>query len=140
MIDINTPILKAYYNAINALGIPVYEGEEPDDVLDKIYVVISDVSSNDVSTKSSFDFNCNIQLSVHSWEYKYVNSSTLNTTVGQILQTIKPDVNSVFDLTADGLQMTDLKLAQDITQRLGILGERKFITRILIFTQNIFII
>lgn len=51
MIDINTPILKAYYNAIDALGIPVYEGEEPDDVLDKIYVVISDVSSNDVSTK-----------------------------------------------------------------------------------------
>ncbi len=140
MIDINTPILKAYYNAIDALGIPVYEGEEPDDVLDKIYVVISDVSSNDVSTKSSFDFNCNIQLSIHSWEYKYVNSSTLNTTVGQILQAIKPDVNSVFDLSADGMQMTDLKLAQDITQRLGILGERKFITRILIFTQNIFII
>ena len=140
MIDINTPILKAYYNAIDALGIPVYEGEEPDDVLDKIYVVISDVSSNDVSTKSSFDFNCNIQLSIHSWEYKYVNSSTLNTTVGQILQAIKPDVNSVFDLSADGMQMTDLKLAQDVTQRLGILGERKFITRILIFTQNIFII
>lgn len=140
MIDINAPILKAYYNAIDALGIPVYEGEEPDDVLDKIYVVISDVSSNDVSTKSSFDFNCNIQLSIHSWEYKYVNSSTLNTTVGQILQAIKPDVNSVFDLSADGMQMTDLKLAQDITQRLGILGERKFITRILIFTQNIFII
>lgn len=140
MIDINTPILKAYYNAIDALGIPVYEGEEPDDLLDKIYVVISDVSSNDVSTKSSFDFNCNIQLSIHSWEYKYVNSSTLNTTVGQILQAIKPDVNSVFDLSADGMQMTDLKLAQDVTQRLGILGERKFITRILIFTQNIFII
>jgi len=140
VIDINAPILKAYYNAIDALGIPVYEGEEPDDVLDKIYVVISDVSSNDVSTKSSFDFNCNIQLSIHSWEYKYVNSSTLNTTVGQILQAIKPDVNSVFDLSADGMQMTDLKLAQDITQRLGILGERKFITRILIFTQNIFII
>jgi len=140
VIDINTPILKAYYNAIDALGIPVYEGEEPDDLLDKIYVVISDVSSNDVSTKSSFDFNCNIQLSIHSWEYKYVNSSTLNTTVGQILQAIKPDVNSVFDLSADGMQMTDLKLAQDITQRLGILGERKFITRILIFTQNIFII
>lgn len=140
MIDINAPILKAYYNAIDSLGIPVYEGEEPDDLLDKIYVVISDVSSNDVSTKSSFDFNCNIQLSVHSWEYKYVNSSTLNTTVGQILQAIKPDVNSVFDLSADGMQMTDLKLAQDITQRLGILGERKFITRILIFTQNIFII
>jgi hypothetical protein len=140
MIDINTPILKAYYNAINGLGIPVYEGEEPDDVLDKIYVVVSDVSSNDVSTKSSFDFNCNIQLSINSWEYKYVNSSTLNTTVGQILNAIKPDVNSVFDLTADGLQMTDLKLSQDITQRLGILGERKFITRILIFTQNIFIL
>jgi hypothetical protein len=140
MIDINTPLLRAYYTAIDALNIPVYEGEEPDDVLDKIYCVVSDVTSQDVSTKSSFDFNCSIQISIHSWEYKYVNSSALNTTVGNILNAIKPDVNSVFDLSASGLQMTDLKLSQDITQRLGTLGERKFITRILIFTQNIFII
>lgn len=140
MKEFNTSLLTAYYNAISALGIPVYEGEEPDDVLDKIYVVVSDVTSSDVSTKSSFDFNASIQLSVHSWEYKYINSKTLNETVNDILEAVKPDVNSVFDLSADGFQMTDLKLSQDITQRLGILGERKFISRILIFQQNIFII
>ena len=135
MKDFNTSLLTAYYDAISALGIPVYEGEEPDDVLDKIYVVVSDVTSNDVSTKSSFDFNASIQLSVHSWEYKYVNSKTLNETVNDILEAVKPD--NISTLVADGVQIATTKLSQDITQRLGILAERKFISRILIFQHLI---
>ncbi len=135
MKDFNTSLLTAYYDAISALGIPVYEGEEPDDVLDKIYVVVSDVTSNDVSTKSSFDFNASIQLSVHSWEYKYINSKTLNETVNDILEAVKPD--NISTLVADGVQIATTKLSQDITQRLGILAERKFISRILIFQHLI---
>lgn len=135
MKDFNTSLLKAYYSAIDALGIPVYEGEEPDDVLDKIYCVLSDVTNQDVSTKSSFDFNCSIQISVHSWEYKYVNSSELNEKVNLILGAIKPE--KISTLVADGVQVSTTKLTQDITQRLGILGERKFISRILIFNHLI---
>ena len=135
MRDFNTALLTAYYDAINALGIPVYEGEEPDNVLDKIYCVISDVTNNDVSTKSSFDFNCSIQISVHSWEYKYVNSKTLNEKVDLILQAINPD--NISTLAADGFQIATTKLSQDVTQRLGILAERKFISRFLIFQHLI---
>jgi len=133
--DFNTSLLKAYYSAINALDIPVYEGEEPDDVLDKIYCVLSDVTNQDVSTKSSFDFNCSIQISIHSWEYKYVNSTELNEKVNLILGAIKPE--KISTLIADGVQVSTTKLTQDITQRLGILGERKFISRILIFNHLI---
>ncbi len=135
MKDFNTSLLKAYYSAINALDIPVYEGEEPDDVLDKIYCVLSDVTNQDVSTKSSFDFNCSIQISIHSWEYKYVNSTELNEKVNLILGAIKPE--KISTLIADGVQVSTTKLTQDITQRLGILGERKFISRILIFNHLI---
>lgn len=135
MKDFNTSLLKAYYSAINALDIPVYEGEEPDDVLDKIYCVLSDVTNQDVSTKSSFDFNCSIQISIHSWEYKYVNSTELNEKVNLILGAIKPE--KISTLIADGVQVSTTKLTQDITQRLGILGERKFISRIIIFNHLI---
>lgn len=140
MRDINTSLLTAYYNAINALNIPVYEGEEPDDVKDKIYAVISDVINIESSTKNSSDTNTTIQISVHSWEYKYNNSKTLNQTVDQILQAIKANSNDVLDLSAFGLQMMNLTLQTDRTERFGEIGGKIFISRILIFQQDIFVI
>jgi hypothetical protein len=140
MIDVNTPILKAYYTAINNLNIPVYEGEEPDDVKDNIYCVLSDVTNIESSTFTSSDTTSTIQISVHSWEYKYNNSYSLNSACSAILSAIKPTSASVLDLSADGLQMTNLTIATDRTERLGELGGKVFITRIIIFKQNIFVI
>ena len=68
MKDINNPLIKAYYDAIAATGYPVYEGEEPDNELAKLYVVISDVTSSDASTKNSTDVSAQIQITVNSWE------------------------------------------------------------------------
>lgn len=140
MKDINTSLLTAYYNAINGLGLPIYEGEEPDDVKDKIYVVMSDVINIESSTSNSSDTSSTIQINVHSWEYKYNNSKELNATCNQILQAIKPDSNAVLDLSADGLQMMNLNLQTDRTDRYGEIGGKIFISRILIFQQDIFVI
>jgi len=138
MKDINSPLLKAYFSVIDALNIKVYEGEEPDDVGDKIYVVLSNITSNETSTKSSIDANATIQVSVHSWEYKYNNSKNLNTKVGLILNAIKPDSNSVLDLSEFGLEMLNLTKQSDSTQNLGNLNGRVYISRILVFKQDIF--
>lgn len=140
MRDVNTVLLKAYYNKINDLDIPCYEGEEPDDVKDKIYCVMSDAINIEASTDNSTDTTTTIQLSVHSWEYKYNNSFILNNYVNQILQAIKPTSTSVLDLTNDGLQMMNLQLQTDRTERFGEIGGKIFISRILIFKQNIFVI
>jgi hypothetical protein len=140
MKDVNTAILTAYYEIVNGLSIPVYEGEEPDDLKDKIYCVISDATSTETSTDNSSDVNLTVQLSVHSWEYKYNNSKTLNTTVGSILEAIKPTSTSVLDLSSFGLQMMNLSLQTDRTDRMGELGGKVFISRILIFKQDIFVI
>ena len=143
MIDINTILQKAYYDAITAAlaadGIEVYEGEEPDDLTDKLYVVLSDIQSSDRSTKSTNDLNVTIQVNVHSWEYKYNNSVTLNECAGKIIEAICPDPDTNFDLSADGLQVLNTKLQTDRTDRLGELSGRKFISRILIFEQHVFI-
>lgn len=140
MKDVNTAILTAYYQIVDGLSIPVYEGEEPDDLKDKIYCVISDATSTETSTDNSSDVSLTVQLSVHSWEYKYNNSKTLNTTVGSILEAIKPTSTSVLDLSSFGLQMMNLSLQTDRTDRMGELGGKVFISRILIFKQDIFVI
>jgi len=139
MIDVNSSVLQAYYEVIDGLDIPVYEGEEPDNVLDKIYVVLNDAVSNETSTDNSSDLQMTIQVSIHSWEHKYNNSKQLNLTAGQILSAIKPTSTSVLDLSGFGLQMLNLTLQTDRTDRLGELSGRIYITRNLIFKQDIFI-
>ena len=140
MRDINSALLQAYYQVIDGLNIPVYEGEEPDDVKHKIYAVLSDAISIEQSTDNSTDVQTTLQVSVHSWEYKYNNSKNLNTAVGSILEAIKPTSTSVLDLSSFDLQMMNLSLQTDRTERFGEIGGKIFISRILIFKQDIFVI
>jgi len=139
MKDVNSALLQAYYEVINGLSIPVYEGEEPDDVKDKIYCVISDVTNIENSTDNSSDTTSTIQITINSWEYKYNNSKNLNTVTNQILEAIKPNSKSVLDLSLYGLQMLNLNVQTDRTERYGEVGGKIFISRILVFKQFLFI-
>lgn len=139
MRDVNSALLQAYYEVINGLSIPVYEGEEPDDVKDKIYCVISDVTNVENSTDNSSDTTSTIQITVNSWEYKYNNSKNLNIVANQILQAIKPNSKSVLDLSIYGIQMLNLNVQTDRTERYGEVGGKIFISRILVFKQFLFI-
>lgn len=139
MRDVNSALLQAYYEVINGLAIPVYEGEEPDNVKDKIYCVISDVTNVENSTDNSSDTTSTIQITVNSWEYKYNNSKNLNTVSNQILEAIKPNSKSVLDLSIYGIQMLNLNVQTDRTERYGEVGGKIFISRILVFKQFLFI-
>ena len=140
MKDVNSSLLKAYYEVINGLNIPVYEGQEPDNIKDKLYCILSDTTTREISTDNSSDLKVTLQLSIHSWEYKYNNSKNLNQTANSILEAIKPDSKSVLDLSLYGLQMLNLSIQADRTERFGELDGRVYITRIIIFKQDIFII
>ena len=139
MQDINNPLIKAYYDVLVQGSYPVYEGEEPDDVADKIYIVISNVSSSDSSTKSSSDVDAQIQVTINSWEEKFNNSKALNTAASEVLFSIKPTPNAVLDLSGDNMQMLNLFVQNDRTQDYGHLAGRVYISRQIIFGQNIFI-
>lgn len=139
MKDISNPLIKAYYYALTPLGYPVYEGEEPDNELSKMYLVISDVSSSDTSTKSSSDVTASIQITINSWEAKYNNSKALNTVAGLVLQAIKPLPNSVLDLSSSDMQMLNLTHTDGPGANYGKLAGRVYISRQIIFTQDIFI-
>lgn len=135
MRDIANPLIKAYYDAILPLGYPVYEGEEPDDELAKIYIVISDVSASDVSTKSSNDHNAQIQVTVNSWEVKYNNVKAMNTAAGLVITAIKPTPQSTLQATGIGIVTTSLQ--NDNITTYGKLAGRVYISRNLIFSHLI---
>lgn len=135
MKDINNPLIKAYYDALTPLGYPVYEGEEPDNELAKIYLVISDVSSTDASAKSNNAHNAQIQVTVNSWEMKYNNVKSMNTAAGLILQTIKP--GPVSTLTATGIGIVTTSLQNDNVTNYGKFAGRVYISRNLIFSHLI---
>lgn len=134
MKDINNPLIKAYYDAISPLY-PCYEGEEPDDTEEKLYVVISDVSSSDVSTKQSNDHNASIQVTINSWDAKYNNSKAMNTAAGVIIETIHP--GPVSTLQIPGVTVISTTLSNDRTVPYGKLAGRVYISRNLIFSHLI---
>lgn len=140
MKDINSSLLQAYYEVINNLNIPCYEGEEPDNVKDKLYVVIGNIISNETSTKNSSDIQATLQVTVNSWDVKYNNTKILNQTINSILEAIKPNSKSVLDLSNYGLQMLNLSVQSDSQQDYGRLVDRMYASRILIFKQDIFIL
>lgn len=139
MKDIATPLLLAYKTALSTLPYTVWEGEEADDVTDQVYIVLSDVTSTEASTKNTSDTSSSIQIAIHSWEEKYNTSLSVNTAAGLVFAAIKPDPNSVLDMTADNMQMLNLRVTTDRVDRLVELAGRKYISRYIIFQQDIFI-
>ncbi len=135
MRDINNPLIKAYYDTLVPLGYPVYEGEEPDDELAKLYVVISDVTSSDDSPKTANHVNANIQVTVNSWEIKYNNSKAMNTAAGLILTAIQPNFGNSLQIT--GANVVTTKLQNDNTVAYGKLAGRVYLSRNLIFSHLI---
>lgn len=146
MIDINTPLLKAYFEALNGnIPVPggvgtvgVYEGEEPDGLQDPIYIVIGPITSSDNSTKHCTGYLPNMPVSIYGWKLKYGGDTVLfvNQVANTIFSILCP--NPINTLDADGLGIIGTKCSSDTQQSIGELGGRKFCNRILIFSHYIY--
>ena len=146
MRDINTPLQKTYYDALNgnvvnnaAQVVKVYEDQEPDGEDAEQYIVITGRTSNDTSTKSSTDVSAQLQITVNTRRRKYNNRKELNYICGQILEIIKPTPNAVLDMESFNIQMMNLSLDSDTELDYGTLAEQAFVSRNLIFQQDLFI-
>lgn len=142
MKDINNPLIKAYYLALQynvtnqaSVVVEVYEGEEPDDLLASEYIVITDVSDTDASNKGCTGHDARVQITINTWKTKYVNKKELNYISGQILELIMPTPQS--KLQADGIQIVTTTLNGSNDLDYGVLANRKFISRNLIFSHLI---
>jgi hypothetical protein len=139
MTDVNNPLIKAYIDRLEALGLLTYEGEEPSDEPAPLYVVVSSPSGFSISTQATGDIRATIQLSVHSWKLGYNSSMDANTAAGLIIANLKPRPTSVLDLSESGMDMNRLELTADQTEGPYELDGRKYISRRLTFEQDIFI-
>lgn len=142
MKDINNPLIKAYYLALQynvtnqaSVVVEVYEGEEPDDLLASEYIVITDVSDTDASNKGCTGHDARVQITINTWKTKYVNKKELNYISGQILELIMPTPQST--LQANGIQIVTTTLNGSNDLDYGVLANRKFISRNLIFSHLI---
>jgi len=53
MRDINLVIRKAYKTALAGVGAQLFYQQAPDDIADSVYIVISSITSTDISAKGS---------------------------------------------------------------------------------------
>lgn len=145
MTDVNTPLIKAYFDALTGnitmpvTGDPVdvWEGEEPDNPQARGYIVISDVIGSDNSAKTCAYTNTSIQIGIYTWELQSNTAKTANDLARQIFALVNP--TPVSTLLAPGIQIVTTKLTTDRTDRVGKLAGRKYINRFLIFSHYIYI-
>lgn len=135
MADINNILLAAFYQKLQPIA-ETFQGEEPDNLENDLYIVIGDVNSTDASTQTTLDNRATVQVTVNAKGVKSISTLGLNNTTGQILSAIFP--TPIWNLPITGVQITNLKLTSDRTERYGTLGADYFISRILIFEATIY--
>ncbi len=141
MKDISTPLISAYYqklngNVTNPSGgiVKVFEGEEPDNLLDDAYIVIQDINATDTSPKSLNQHNATVLITINTHKGKFNSRKNLNEISGQIITLIKPTPAST--MQADGIDIVSTSMDQnDINY--GYLANRVFVSRNLIFSHLI---
>lgn len=136
MKDVNYPLRKAYVAALTPLGYGVYNIEAPDNIEDQVYIVISDLSSQDQKTKSSKDTETSIRITIHTWDSKYNAGKIVDEVAEDVYQAIYPTSGSNISLVADGLQVLSTSFRSD-DMSYGTLGDRKYVDRIITFTHKI---
>lgn len=146
MRDVNSPLQKVYYDALNGnldtmpgLPVPVYEDYQPDSEDSEMFVVLTGRRSFDTSTKNSLDVSAQIQVTVNSRKLKYNNRQDLNFVCNQILEILKPSPDAVLDMSAFNMQMLNLMKVEDNERDYGTIDDQAFVSRNIIFEQDIFI-
>lgn len=140
MRDINGPLQKAYFTALNGnvltqSGDPVkiYEDEQPTHEDGEVFIVIMGRDASDVSTKNSFDHNAQVQVVINTRKNFYNNRRELNFVADQCLQILHPSPKST--LQTDGAVRIITTTVDQNEIDYGILAQQAFVSRNLIFSH-----
>lgn len=144
MKDINYILRKKYYEVIKAIqynskDLPVFYGYAPDNYSADVYVVISSINTSSIDTKTTTDEDFTIQIGIYSYEQKNNSGVKLDNVAGDILEAIKPTPTSVLDLSADNLQMVNLRKVSDNLQTISLGNNGVYINRFINFRSQILI-
>lgn len=137
MRDINYPLRKAYFAALQATGLPVYYQSIPNNINPENYIVFRSINSNDASTKTSSDTSTTIIVEIHTLK-DIINPGLDADSIAGLVYTYIYAISN-FVLPMDQLQMVSTELSNDIVQDVQLNHQQAYINRFITFRHNIFI-
>lgn len=137
MKDINYPLRKAYFAALQVTGLPVYYQSLPNNINPENYIVFRSINSNDASTKTSSDTSTTIIVEIHTLKDIMNSGIDADDIAGQVYNYIYQI--SQFVLPMDLMQMVSTELSNDTVQNFQLNHQQAYISRFITFRHNIFI-
>ena len=137
MRDINYPLRKAYYAALQATGLPVYYQSLPNNINPENYIVFRSINSNDASTKNSSDTSTTITVEIHTLKDIMNPGIDADNIAGDVYTYIYAISN--FVLPMDEMQMVSTELSNDTVQNFQLNNQQAYISRFITFRHNVFI-
>jgi len=137
MKDINYPLRKAYFAALQATGLPVYYQQLPNNINPENYIVFRSINSNDASTKNSSDTLTTITVEIHTLKDIMNPGLDADNIAGQVYTYIY--AISQFVLAMDAMQMVSTEMSNDTVQNFQLNNQQAYISRFITFRHNIFV-
>lgn len=143
MKDVNWPLRKIYYSALNNLSynsttVRAFYQKAPNDITDNYYIVYAGITNNDVSSKQKSDTETSVRVTIHTKEAVSNNGRAADDIAQLVFDAIYPDKLNRPDLSADGLQIVNTRLQSDFPIDYNIQGALEYIDRVLTFTHRIY--
>ncbi len=144
MKDVNYPLRKVYYAALNgnitynSTLVRSFYQKAPDNITDSYYIVFAGITNNDVSSKQKSDTETSIRVTIHTHETKYNDGRAADDIARQIFNLVYPDKLNRPDLSADGLQIVNTRLQSDFPINYSVQGAQEYIDRVLTFVHRIY--
>lgn len=139
MKDVNLPLRTAYNTALSTLTVPVFANYIPIGAEAETYIVFSNVTNNDISTKQSSDISAIMQVAIYTYSDIGNSGEAVDTLANQVFSLLYNNTRSVLNLGAL-FQMLSTELNSDQTNQTITIGQRVYIDRILQFKHEIFIL
>lgn len=136
MLDVNYPLRKAYYGALQATGLPVYYQSLPNNISPADYIVFRSINSQDASTKNSSDTSTTITVEIHTTQDVVNRGKSADDIANEIYGYVY--AISQFVLPMDNMQMINTQVQSDVTPDFVLNNQKTHIARFITFRHNIF--
>lgn len=144
MKDINYPVRKAFYTALNGnlsydgSNVPVSDEQLKDSDSNNFYVILGSQSDRDDSTKTSYDREASITLDIVTKQGQTATKDIADSIANQILTLLFPTTPHVHALPAQtGFQFLNLTLQNSSDIRVSLLTSQNVYRRILTFSLRV---
>lgn len=143
MLSPNLAVKLAYFQNLSGilyLGDPVkvFWGQLPTTIATGLYIIVSSIRNNDVSTKSSSDTQTSVTVSIYTNSPKYNDGVAVEAVANEVLNRIYRNSQFNIQLNNTFFQCIKTELTSDQTNDFSQNNQLVYIDRILVFNHLIF--